>query len=1638
MVKRLLKIIVIMSIILTMTMANFIFVGSSFISYAADSISTNNANIEFDAYFKNEQGQAIKELETTEDEQILYFNVNVKREGYFNGQISLKDSNFTLENTENEYVNKIEGNVIYLNQINAGTNAEIGIKVKVLKNENFNLDLLEKNSQLEITGIYRDSTEKDKEIKSTREVRLKISESNNQENVLNTVEVITNKVMKINGEEKRVVQLLLNMGLKNNNFPIKSITNKVNVPVIEEKEPEILEYVSLNNMKKYDLKNENGNIEITLENEAENNEVNWKKSGNESIILTYLYEKDVDLSDIEIKSEQKITLYNQKELQAEEAKVILDNEEKDKTVEISTRNNENEIYKGKLYSNIDREYTSTSTLKVNLGNVAEYVNIKEQNNFMVNDQIIDANIVYLSTTLKKSEFDEIFGQNGNIQIINEAGEVLAKIDSTTQANENGEIVIDYDTEAKNIQIKTSTPVKEGTINFVHKKSIKQNDKDILKSVNKISTNVSAEYNQYSENEKAKQKLYSIGTKVENNATIQLNETKTEARLEINKDTLSTVVANDLQIKAIMRTNTEEFDLYEEPVLTINLPEEVENINITSLDLVYENEMKIKNYEVNGRTIVIYLEGKQTQYKEQSIEGATIVINAEITVNKKSATADKAITMEYTNKNVNTYIDGATIGTVSQNIKVVAPKDVTTINSIKELGVETIGQEEKQSINMKKAEEQKELEVQVEVINNNAEAIRDVNILGTFPTNSDQNNLNINLLEGINMENAKIYYSENENATEDLQNPDNLWTESLPESGNAKKYLIQCENIESGESIYGTYKIQVPRNLEYNQKATEGYEVSYTNTLSNISNKLSSTKIEMDTGVGPKVETKLSAKLGSNNLDANAKVKNGEVIKYQVEVSNTGSENVDNIVVSGKIPEGTTLVEPQENYEYTGASYYKEVDAEKFEKAIGNLKVGEKVTVEYEVKVKANTPDNTNIANMVETKYGEAINESNEITNSSESGNLSVSVKRVTDRSVNLYNSGVVQYYVIVENISDQKQENVKVHTNLPNNLEVARLQLVTGLPKDEVNDDEINKPDSQNANTPKQLDENQVEPQTVNSETIEYKDEINIGTLEPGENKVLSYDMVIKKTDNEKIEFSAIAQDSTKKYLSNVWEDIINNFNITMTMTSNTQDKYIKAGDIVEYTVVLKNDTDARAEGIVFTDSIPKQLTINKITVDGEEIEKPAGNDIEITLEVMEEGQCEIKIETVVNYSDARDEAEAITNKAYAKMYGEVLAETPDLSHIIEANDTNGNGSNGNNDDNTSGDVNDGENGNIAQGTQMISGAAWYDENKNGIKDNQEKALKDVKVKLLNAQTNKLVKDKSGKNIEATTNDQGMYVLNDIANGKYVAIFEYNTSQYALTKYKVEGADESLNSDAMLTKLTIDDQVQEVAGTDIITIDNNNISDMNIGLMELQVFDLKLDKYVSKMIVQNSDGTKVNEFNNETLAKIELDAKKLAGTTVIIEYKINVTNNGEVEGYAKKVVDYLPNDLKFSSELNKDWYQSDGVLYNTSLANEKISAGETKTLTLTLTKTMNENNTGRINNMAEIAESYNDLGLVDINSTPGNKQQGENDMNYADVIISIRTGGIVYVTIFIAIIAVLGVVAYIVIRKRKKINKEEI
>ena len=583
---KILKICIATILILTMTMTNFVFVGAGLVTYAAEDVSTNNKNVEFEIGFEDENGNKSDNLERefSNVDTYLYIKINVKKEGYFNGNISLENNNFILKDYESDFINKIDGNTIYLNQINSGTTAEIKIKIEPIKDEFYDIGLLDCVTTAKINGIYRDSSQKDIEITSKREIKLKMTESNTGDSVLNEIKLITNKIQKIDGEEKRVVQFSWNMGLKENNYPISEIQSTLNLPEINGEFPEVVKVVNVNNINKWDYKYENGVVTFNMKNEAnDQNKVNWKTYGNENVILTCIYSKDTNIKDARISSEEKVYLYDKAELSLKVNMSFID-ENIDETIAIKSSNNETSIFKGKIYSKIDRQYVTDTYVDVNFAKPIDYIKVVENQPVYTNgENQQSANVVYNKTIISKEEFTKVLGDNGSVEIYNQNNESLAKITKDSQVDENGNFVIDYTgKEPSALQIRLSTPTSEGELKFKHTKTIKASEADIVKSATQIETNITAEYNMEGN------ESFTEGSKKETVSKIDLQESKTEARIETNKDTLSTVTKNDLQIKAILKTNSEQYELFKNPTLTIELPEQVESAEVSSVDILYGN------------------------------------------------------------------------------------------------------------------------------------------------------------------------------------------------------------------------------------------------------------------------------------------------------------------------------------------------------------------------------------------------------------------------------------------------------------------------------------------------------------------------------------------------------------------------------------------------------------------------------------------------------------------------------------------------------------------------------------------------------------------------------------------------------------------------------------------------------------------------------------------------------------------------------------------------------------------------------------------------------------------------------------------------------------------------------------------
>ena len=201
---------------------------------------------------------------------------------------------------------------------------------------------------------------------------------------------------------------------------------------------------------------------------------------------------------------------------------------------------------------------------------------------------------------------------------------------------------------------------------------------------------------------------------------------------------------------------------------------------------------------------------------------------------------------------------------------------------------------------------------------------------------------------------------------------------------------------------------------------------------------------------------------------------------------------------------------------------------------------------------------------------------------------------------------------------------------------------------------------------------------------------------------------------------------------------------------------------------------------------------------------------------------------------------------------------------------------------------------------------------------------------------------------------------------------------------------------------------------DVDSTPNNNKEqedDIDIEKIKVKYFDLSLKKWVTESIVTYNGKTTITKTghtgdeNPEPPAKVDLHRRKIDKTTVKFRFNIKVTNEGEIAGYVKELVDYIPEGLKFDPKDNPKWREENGKVLTNQLQDKLLQPGESATVEIVLTWINNKDNMGLKENWAEIYEDDNEPKSPDIDSVPGNNKKDEDDIDKAPVILSVITGG---------------------------------
>ena len=278
-----------------------------------------------------------------------------------------------------------------------------------------------------------------------------------------------------------------------------------------------------------------------------------------------------------------------------------------------------------------------------------------------------------------------------------------------------------------------------------------------------------------------------------------------------------------------------------------------------------------------------------------------------------------------------------------------------------------------------------------------------------------------------------------------------------------------------------------------------------------------------------------------------------------------------------------------------------------------------------------------------------------------------------------------------------------------------------------------------------------------------------------------------------------------------------------------------------------------------------------------------------------------------------------------------------------------------------------------------------------------------------------LAKDAEEKNLLKGFNPETMTELDYRDVQVQFKVIEPNTSDRVIINYAQIADDSDNNGNSMTDR---DSTPNEWKGED----------DEDIEKIKVLYFDLALRKWVTQAIVTENGQTQVTETGHkaeddpEEVVKVDLKKSKLSNVIVKFRYSIRITNEGEIAGEAQEISDYIPQGLVFIPEDNPDWRQEEGKVVTEKLKGKTLQPGESAEVEILLTWVNSENNMGVMVNTAEISKDYNEYGSPDIDSTPNNKVPGEDDIDDAPVMLTIKTGSeiIMIVTLGLGVIAIIG------------------
>ena len=1587
-------------LVLCMTMVNFLFVATNVVyALSVSEVSIESGKITFDAYFKDKDGNKVYTKEANISEgATLYAKIKLQSGVLKDAKIKIDNANFKLpESISSKYVVGIDNATkeIKLKELNGSYDNDIDLEIPVAfeKQSTIGVDYFDKDNTVSLSGEYKAS-------ETFKTVTAQIGTH------LNWTEVpeksgahIAYAVEKTIKDEKRIL-VQERVAVSAGSLPRVEDKLNIKVPKINDKEPDTINLLINGKKLEQNLKTNNYNIktgELEYTNSfVKDNQINWG-TGTDIYKVIYIFENVENIDSVKnitrdvnaVKVTSKVFQYEKSSMEMtcpKEARQF--NFNNGNIVSVDAQSKSKNVYKGFMYANSSNGTTYKENYNIEVSDISGISKVElksDGDKFKAGEANIDTNnqTLYKKVSVDWDKASQILGSEGTIKITDGNGTVK-EINASTEK----EVALN----AHNITVATSAPIKEGQLTISATKQIVGDaglSKEAIQSLTAIETTVKATTNKDNNGSAAV-------------ATTEFKEPITEASLTMQNNTNNTTKTfltnseNKVEFIATLKTGTEDTYLFKKPTIKIELPEDVTEIkNVTANALFAEDELTVTKAEAreeNGKKLIyIEVDGSQKEFTNKVTEGIKVTINADVVLNQYATSKDGTVTMTYTNENAASHPEP-----VAMKVSIESPNKVLTNTKVTSDGKEGV------------------MNFATTLSNLLDKDIENIAIISQIPSNTKsqaefEKQIKATLKSSIEASEVKVQYSADKKT----------WTDTAK---NVKYYKIVLDGSkltvgQTGEIKYTLNNVKELSNFELAYTADGKEEVTNLDLNLNESNfvgeKADVTPVNEVSAKGVEQQTenlniKMTAISGGKELKDGDEILAGQSVVYKYQITNKSGKDLNNVKISlnaqGANIFGEYTYQAQEAYQTDKMKDFTilaELDNKSKQTiTVKTLKNGD-TTKEYTCQVIVKE-DAKNLKTDLDVSADNLDAEKITIANSVIDSELKLLLTNNINRDYPLIAGNYASNKLEVKNLTNKDLSDITLKMDLPEGLKLVEIDKSVKI---------VEKDD--------------------NSFTIKV-DELKANATK----KITIKDRIMKNTDSN-INIQYIGKINDKKYYSNIMELItqkVNTSNIEIKQTSNIDGKTVKNGDKLTYSFEIKNN-ESDAKTVTISDIVPEAAVVNKITYTQNnketEIKDVTVNSVDRTLLVNAGETANVKIETEIN--DSKTKEDKIVNTASIKGNYFNVTSNP-IEYIIErAQQPNTDPVNPdpNVDPVTPNPTDDPQSiPGVVTTKNSISGMTWLDENKNGVREASEKPLSGVTVMLANTKTGKYVTGENGSKLEVKTNSNGIYTFENIEEGKYIVVFTYDSLKYRNTEYKVSSATDSTNSDIITTQINVDNNETKQGVTDTLELKDKSLEHIDAGFIENEIFDLKLNKYISKVTVQNSSGTVVKQYNKEQLAKVEIDAKLLASSTVLVEYTLEVKNEGELAGYANEIVDYMPKEMSFSSEINKDWYKStDGNVHTTALAKEIINPGETKQVVLTLTKAMTENNTGVTTNKAEITKSSNELSIPD--------KDTEDNSSTAEVIVSIRTGIEFTIGIIIAIIAITttGIVVYT--KKRKEAKNHE-